>query len=245
MAVLWIGLTPAGVPGKLWGIGYSVCHQIESHSYMFNGMQLPLCSRCTGLFLGALSTIVILSTQKRRGGFPRIPFRWILLAFFLAYLVDGINSTLSLFAGSYSLYEPTNLVRLISGMLMGITLGVLLLSLWNQILWKEPDASPLLNSFRLLGACTAVGGLIVLLVVSGLPFLYYPLAVLSTGSVVLMLAMVYTLLWTLVLKRENSLGRWHERAWIFLLGGLSAMIQIALMDALRFGLTHSWAGFAI
>jgi len=76
-------------------------------------------------------------------------------------------------------------------------------------------------------------------------FYIYPLAILSSGSVVLLIAMVYTLLWTLVLKRENALVKWQQAPWIFLLGGISAMAQIATLDLVRFAITHSWAGFAV
>jgi len=245
MIILWLQLAPPGVSGKLWAIGYSVCHQMTSHSYIINGMQLPLCSRCTGLFLGALITLAILGSQERRSGFPPRAMRWILLTFVLAYGVDGINSTLATFSSEAALYEPTALARLVTGTLMGIALGSLVMTLWNQIPWQDSDPQPLLNSYRLLGTCLAGGVLVDVLVPAGIPFLYYPLAILSSGSVVLLIAMVYTLLWTLVLKRENALVKWQQAPWIFLLGGISAMAQIATLDLVRFAITHSWAGFAV
>lgn len=243
--IVWLHLAPPGVDGKLWAIGYSVCHQMTSHSYIINGMQLPLCSRCTGLFLGDLSTLAILASQERRNGFPPRSIRWILLVFVLAYGVDGINSTLASVSDEVALYTPTALARLVTGTLMGIVLGSLVMTLWNQILWKEGDARPLLNSYRLLGTCLVGGTLVDVLVAAGVPFLYYPLAILSSGSVVLLIAMVYTLLWTLVLKRENTLVKWQQAPWIFLLGGISAMVQIAGLDLVRFMITQSWAGFAV
>jgi hypothetical protein len=97
----------------------------------------------------------------------------------------------------------------------------------------------------LLGTCLAGGALADVLVAAGVPFLYYPLAILSNGSVVLLIAMVYTLLWTLVLKRENTLVKWQQAPWIFLLGGMCAMVQIAVLDLVRFAITQSWAGFAV
>jgi len=245
MTFLWLDLAPAGVAGKLHAIGYGVCHQIASHTYIVNGFLLPLCSRCTGLFLGALSTIVVLSSQSKRGGWPKPIFRWILFLLFAAYLVDGINSSLTFFDGWQGIYPPSNLLRLITGVGMGIVMGTMIMSIWNQLLWVESDEQPLMNSFSLLAICMAAGVFVVLLVVTNLPLTYYPLAIFSAGSVVLLLSMVYTMLWTLGLKKENTLVHWQDRIWIFLLGGLTAMVQLGLMDALRFALTQTWSGFML
>src|SRR5512140_1067662 len=110
ISLLWLELAPAGVVGKLDAIGYGVCHQIATHTYRINGLLLPLCSRCTGLFLGALSTITILRSQSRRGGWPKAKFSWIFILFFVAFLVDGVNSSLTFFNGWHGIYPPSNLI---------------------------------------------------------------------------------------------------------------------------------------
>ena len=77
--------------------------------------------------------------------------------FFAAYLVDGINSSLTFFNGWHGIYPPSNLLRLITGVGMGIVMGTMLMSIWNQLLWVESDEKPLLNSFSLLAICMAAG----------------------------------------------------------------------------------------
>lgn len=245
MLFTWLRFAPPGLAGKLWAIGYSVCHQIASHSYIVGGVQLPLCARCTGLFLGAWITLTFLATRSRKCAFPKAKYRWMLLVILLAYAADGLNSALFEIAPSLSLYPPSNLLRLTTGVLMGIALGVLLTSLWNQILWKDGLDVPALNSIREWFILLAAGGSIVLMVNLGWNSLYYPLALLSTAGVVILLSAVYTLLWTLGLKKENTLMTWTERPWIFLLGAGTAMVQIALVDGLRLLLTHTWAGIAL
>ncbi len=245
MTGLWLALAPAGLQGKLLAIGYGVCHQIASHTFSIQGKLLPLCSRCTGLFLGALATIAVLSSHARRGGFPKANLRWVLFAFLAFYAIDGINSTASIINGLHGLYTPSNLLRLISGAGMGIALGAMLMSIWNSVLWTDASEEPLLNSYRLLGICAASGAGMLLLVVLDLPLSYFPLAILSAVSVILLLTMVYTLLWTLALKKDNTLNRWQDAAWLFLLGGLTAMVQLGLMDGLRFALTGTWQGFML
>ena len=50
---LWsVGLFLA--PAALFPIGAVVCHQRPERSFFFHGQQLPVCARCTGLYLGAL-----------------------------------------------------------------------------------------------------------------------------------------------------------------------------------------------
>ena len=136
----WLALTPPGIEGKMRAAGYSVCHQIESHSISIGGKILPLCARCTGTFMGLLITIVYLSRNGKRGGFPLRLKSFILILFFAAFAVDGINSTLSLLPGRPTLYTPNNELRLATGLLFGISMGNLIIPLWNQTLWQSSDA---------------------------------------------------------------------------------------------------------
>ena len=88
---------------------------------------------------------------------------------------------------------------------------------------------------------TVIGALIVL----DIPFLYYPVMILSTGGVLVILSMVYTLIWTISVKKENTLTTWKDGIPLFLAGIITAMIQIGLMDLIRFSLTGTWQGFQL
>jgi uncharacterized membrane protein len=88
---------PGGLLGKADAIGYAVCHQIDLRSFHLVERRLPLCARCSGMYLGA---VLGLSYQWfigwRRAGTPP----WIILAllgvFVFAFVVDGLNSFISL-----------------------------------------------------------------------------------------------------------------------------------------------------
>src|SRR5689334_17781875 len=55
VSTIWVYLTPEGVLGKADAVGYAVCHRITVRSFLFpDGRQLPLCARCSGMFLGVL-----------------------------------------------------------------------------------------------------------------------------------------------------------------------------------------------
>lgn len=236
----WLLLTPAGLDGKTHAAGFAVCHQLESHSYSIGGKVLPLCARCTGTFLGLFISLIYLYPRDRRSGFPSRGKIILLGIFFTAFAVDGIHSTLSLFPGFAPLYPSSNLIRLITGFLMGITLANLVLPLWQQTLWVNPTPAPILASWRqftlLLLLCLVAGALIL----ADLPILYYPVAVLSTVTIFGILSMLYSLIVCIILRKENTLHLFKDGCRIFIIGFIAAILQIGLMDLLRFQLSGTW-----
>src|SRR5437763_14156435 len=74
---------PGDLRYKLNAMGFGVCHQIDSHSYTIGGHQMPLCARCSGIYLGALACVGMLSVLRRRSTrLPAWPMLAILLTFF-------------------------------------------------------------------------------------------------------------------------------------------------------------------
>ena len=84
--------------GADWA-GYAVCHRITARSFSINGRQLPLCARCTGMYLGAMLTFVVLALagRLRWSGLPPLPILLLLVGFIGVMGVDGINSYLHFF----------------------------------------------------------------------------------------------------------------------------------------------------
>lgn len=236
----WLVFTPPGLDGKLHAAGYSVCHQWDDHSYSIGGVMLPLCARCTGTFLGLFISLVYLATRRRRSGFPSKPKIAVLVLFFLFFAVDGINSTLAFLPGLNPLYPPSNLFRLSSGMLMGIALANLVMALWNQTLWVESDPVALLNEWKQLGLLVLIGAAAGILIVADIGWLYYPVAILSVSGIFLVLSMVYSLLWAIILKQENTLHLFSDGLRIFVMGITTAIIQVGALDLLRYSLSGSW-----
>jgi uncharacterized membrane protein len=242
---LWAFFTPHGVDGKLGAVGYAVCHQIDSHTLSVGGRLLPLCARCTGMYLGALAALMVLAPHDKRGGSPSKAKLVVLAVLFLVFVVDGVNSSLALISVEAPLYPPSNLLRLVTGLMMGIILANLLIPLWNQSLWIEKDVRPVLGTwkrFLLLIVCEVAVGILVWF---DIPWLYYPIGVLSTGTIFLILGMVYSLLWSIILNKENTLKKFNDGLLFFLLGLICAWLQIGLMDLVRFSLTGTWLGFQL
>ena len=240
---VWLIETPPGLDGKLTAVGFSVCHQIASHSLEIGGRLLPLCARCTGMYLGTLAALLYLANGKKHTGIPSKAKIISLVILFALFVVDGTNSMLSSFFDLPPLYPPSNLLRLATGLVMGVILANLILPLWNQTLWKNLDPRPVLSSWKQLLFLFVIETVVGVLVWLDIPILYYPVAILSTGMILVILTMVYTLLWTILLNKECSLEKFKEGWHYYLMGAVCAIAQIGLMDLIRFRIIGSWTGF--
>jgi len=245
--VAWLVLTPGGLLGKADAIGYAVCHRIDLRSFHLGTRALPLCARCTGMYLGALVGLAGLAGlgRLRHGKFPRPALLGSFGIFAAAWAIDGLNSYLTLIPGAPHAYEPNNTLRLITGTLMGLALGVLVFTGFNQNVWRGWKDEPVLRSFREVGVLLLLGAVVVGLVLSENPLVLYPLALLSAAGVLVLLGMVYAVVVLLVLRRENRAESWGGVALPLMAGVALAILQIGLLDLARYTLTGTWAGFAL
>jgi uncharacterized membrane protein len=250
----WMLTTPPGFFTKADMIGYAVCHRIPERSFHVGTYQLPLCARCSGMYLGAMLGLFFqILVSKRRSGFP--PWRVIipLALLVLAFAVDGVNSYLYLIKETYpklvtnipNLYIPNNILRLLTGSGMGLAISAVMFPAFNQTVWKEQDARPALAGIKNFSILLGVMILVDMLVLTQKAFILYPLAVLSAGGVLVLLTMIYGIFWLMIFHQENKYER-ITQTWLALLAGLTiSILQIALIDALRYWLTGTWAGFPL
>ena len=246
LLVGWLLNTPPGLLGKADAVGYAVCHRIDVRSFHLGERQVPLCARCSGMYLGAVLGLGFQAWQRpRRAGTP--PWR-VLIALGLlaaAFAVDGLNSYMHLIPGTPRLYEPQNWLRLFTGSGMGLALAGMLYPAFNQTMWSRSDSRPALDSLPTLAVMVGLAGLVNLLVLTENPFLLYPLALISAAGVLLVLTLVYSMVWLMLARAESSLER-ISQAWLPLLGGFGlALLQIAALDWLRYLLTGTWNGFQL
>lgn len=240
----YIGLTPPGLLTKADWVGGAVCHRILSHSFSLAGRQLPLCARCTGTFLGALTALIGQAVFLRRQGihFPPPPITVLLVGFILLMGLDGLNSYVDLMRGEPLFYEPRNEFRLITGALNGLALGALLWPMVNFSLWRNPQPGPVIRNGKDLGILLLMEAGVVALVLSGWPALLYPLALASALGVLTMLTLTMTVIVVITLGRENRYERWRDALTPLLVGLVMAFLLIGLIDLFRYGLTGTITG---
>jgi hypothetical protein len=128
-------------------------------------------------------------------------------------------------------------------MFCGLAMANVVFPVFNSLCWRDPTSQRSIATLRELLGLSGVAVVVILLVLSERPVFLWVFGVLSTLGVVAMLTMVGTVLFLSFTKRQRVALRWRELA-IPLVGGLTiAMLQIALMDAVRFWLTGTWDGF--
>src|SRR5262245_34943764 len=62
-----LALPAYAVSAAVYQVGSLVCHQLPSRSFYFWGVQLPVCARCTGLYVGA--AVAALAATRMRPAF--------------------------------------------------------------------------------------------------------------------------------------------------------------------------------
>ncbi|HRF47741.1 MAG TPA: DUF2085 domain-containing protein [Anaerolineales bacterium] len=244
----WLANTPPDLLGKADAIGYAICHRIDLRSFHLGDRQMPLCARCTGIYLGALASLITLAMlgRGRAGGLPTAPFMVVLIAFIGVMGVDGVNSYMGLFQGRLpQLYTPSNELRLITGALTGIAVAGLIYPVFNQTLWRGWTLEPMVGRWRDLALLLGVNAVVVALVLTNEVAVLYPLALLSALGVLVLLTMLYTIGVLLIARRDATLTGWRQAALPLLLGLTLAIVQIAVVDAVRYGLFGTWAGLPL
>jgi Predicted membrane protein (DUF2085) len=53
----------------VYAIGSIVCHQRSERSFFLWGRQLPVCARCTGIYMGAALTVAVLAVRRSAEAF--------------------------------------------------------------------------------------------------------------------------------------------------------------------------------
>ncbi len=239
-------MAPGDLLDRADRVGYAVCHQITTRTYIFDGRPLPLCARCSGQYLAALGGLVwlIAAGRGRAGQLPRPRITAVLLAMLAIWAVDGLNSYLTLFPGLPHLYEPSNLLRVSTGTLEGMALAALFPPFFNLTLWRRPADQPTLRGWRDLAGWTTMSALVVLAVHSEWAPLLYPIALLSVAGVLALLAMVNGVIVALALRRVGTAETWVDAATVFVPGLALALVEILAFNLIRSAVS-GWMGWPL
>ena len=237
--LLYLLAPPHGLLDKADQAAYAVCHRISARSFAFAGRPLPLCARCSGTYLGAVVGLIVLAVcgRRRAAWLPSPAILAVLGVFLLAWAIDGFNSFLALMPGLPYLYEPRNLLRLVTGTLEGLALAAVLLPLANLTLWADPDPRRSIGSWRDLAWLLVAAAAVIALVSSEWPPLLYPLALLSELAILGLVGLVNTLFVLMLMRREGKARRAREALLPLLLGLALAAVELSAIGVARAALT--------
>jgi uncharacterized membrane protein len=237
--ILAIQLPPASLLGKADVVGYAICHRIPERSFSFDGRPLPLCARCTGTFLGAVLglTAMLLYGRGRASRLPAVPILGMLVLFTGIWGFDGLNSYLTFFPGAPHLYEPRNWLRLTTGLLNGLALIIFVFPIFNFTLWHNPTGERVIENAWEVLVLLPVVALLVLVIPAGVEPLLYPLALISTLGVVMMLTILNSMIAAVILGREGYAQNWLQALIPLSVGAALGLMEMAGMVLLRAYLT--------
>lgn len=174
----------------LFFVGRAICHQLEDRSFVIDNKVLPLCARCTGIYLGIFSSLLFIAATKRHKAnmIPNVIHSLILLLFILTVAFDGLSSYLHL-------RESNNALRLITGTLYGISLPLLLIPLLRYNA-QNPNRIRIINAWTDMLMPLSIAGALGLLV-------YYdaiPYYIVSPLLIVTLVGWCTLLVWMAVRK---------------------------------------------
>ena len=118
------------VLATIYSFGAVICHQLPERSFFLDGRQLPVCARCTGLYVGAgaglLAWIAIkLARGRRPGGLhPRFALRVLAIA--------ALPTTVSYAAGVSGLWDGSNLTRALVAIPLGAIAGAIAAAVFTK-----------------------------------------------------------------------------------------------------------------
>lgn len=245
LTTVWLFLTPEGLLGKADAVGYAVCHRIVVRSFLIGERAMPLCARCSGLFLGAMVGLVFQAIQGRKGRMPPLPVMILLGLLATAWVLDGSNSFLMLAPGISSVYQTQNWTRLLTGMGMGMAISAIVLPSFYQTVYDRWEEASALGNWKQLLGLLASGALMVVLVLVESPWILYPLALISSAGVLVLLIMIYSMVWVMLFKKDNTYTRFNQLLAPLLGGYITAMVQIGAFNLVRFLWTGTWSGFVL
>jgi len=243
----WFLNAPPGLLGKADAIGYAICHRIDSRSFHIGNLQLPLCARCTGIYLGVVlgAAALLIMRRGRAGNIPPLKIVIVLILFIVIMGVDGVNSYMTLIPRLPYLYQPQNWLRLVTGTLNGVAIANLFFPMFTQTLWDDWRDEAGIQSFRELGMIVLAAVVLILLVLSGNEIVLYLFGLISAAGVLLLLACTMAMSFMLMTRSENRAKSWCDVIVPFSAGLTIAFCIILLIDVLRFALTGTWGGFVI
>lgn len=226
-------------------VGYSVCHRITDRSFTVAGRQLPLCARCTGMYLGVSLTFAVLALAGRRRWAYLPPLRvvLILLGFVALLAIDGINSYSHFFPNLPHLYEPRNWLRLMTGLGAGLAMGIILFPALSQTLWRDQQPRPAIGNIRELLGLVVIAAIVMFLVLSGQATILYVLGLVSAAGVLVVLTAINCTALLILFRRDARATNWRQALLPLTIGLTLAILQVALISFVRFSATGTMTGF--
>jgi uncharacterized membrane protein len=221
------------VAAILHWMGYGLCHQLPERSFFGGGVQVPVCARDTGIYLGVVVSLALISLLHGGRRPMKFPTRWGWTAITLMIGAMALDGTTE-YAG---LRPTTNEIRLITGLLAGFAIGAIITPMLNDEMWRESAAERVLDTPLKLAIWFAAVPAMYAVVWWVLPLLGVAYPILVAVAIVVTLAAVNLIVVCMLpffeRRAENLLAAWPQIS----IAVAVAFAEMWLAGLLRSGLT--------
>jgi uncharacterized membrane protein len=220
---------------KMYAVLHGLCSQ--EHNIILGGLQFPICARCSGIYLSVLITMGYFWVigRGRAGRIPPWSILITILLFVVAMGIDGINSMFEKTAQTF--YTPRNELRVITGLGMGVAMGVLLHMMINLSLRSNVnEEQPVLATWREFLGLLGLNFLVLVAIYGNLSFLAWPLAFLAFSGMIWVIYVVNVILMSLILGYDGAVTRLTQLARPATLAIIPTLLLIAAFTSLRYWL---------
>jgi uncharacterized membrane protein len=202
-------------------LGFGLCHQLPERSFFGGGVQVPVCARDEGIYVGFVIAALLIWLLHRPLRPRELPNRWtlvVLAGMFGLMVLDGVLS--------YSGLRPTtNLMRLVTGLLAGYALAAIVMPLLNDELWRRAERMRVLEPPWRLGVWLASLPVVAAVV-------YYPLPRLGSSYPLLVAAAIIGTFLVVNLLLACTISAFERRAesWSDLVGPLAVALLLTAIE---------------
>lgn len=215
--------------------GAAFCHRITSRSFTIAGRPMPLCARCSGMYLGFMVYLLmaLLAGRERWTAFPKLPIMGIFIIFVGIMGFDGLNSYSHFFINTPKLYSPNNYLRLFTGLGTGLAIGSFMVPTVGQVLWRRQVWRAAIESWWEFAQLLIVTLLVAMLLLTNIHIFTHTLAIVSVLGVLFILAGVNTVMLLLILGRDGKAETIWQAFWPLVIGFSLAVIEAGALVYLR------------
>lgn len=218
-------------------IGYGLCHQLPERSLFGGGIQVPVCARDAGIYLGFSMALIVLALmhRDRPSGVPSTRVNLMLGLGVALMAIDGLTS----YAG---LRATTNEIRLLTGLITGFALAAWIVPMINAELWRNPGSGRVLDNGRRLAWYAAALVFSYVAVWYGGPQLGAVYPILATVSIIVTFTAVNLVIVLLLPAFEGRAERLRD-AWLpLVLALVLTAVELTLSAWLKAWLLGAAAG---
>jgi hypothetical protein len=253
-------LAPFPFKSKLDAIPYGIDPQRPSHTDLFGGTHLPgedwlrqnvptfaafdpvtptqlsLEARKVGMYVGFIAVwiyFILLGRGRAKG----MPVWYILLALVIFVGImgfDGFNAFFYDLKIVPHLYEPRLDLRLFTGLLCGYAFAGILVPVVNYSLWRENDPRPIIENWKQFASGFIPLAIVYVLTSSGLGILLYPLSIISSASVLILVALINAVFLLSLFRKEYTAVTLRDALNPFAAGIVLTIVELGVLSAARY-----------